>query len=197
MDEGSRKIRSIDEVELCKLPQLKKYLRDRGWRCTGTKKELVALVYAAEQQDVPVVPSAQEKQRLKQKQYQDLLLVQGKKMPDPFDLQRGWEKEEDALDHWPPTMMFDIAKYLLQLKQTSLANRLLGDYKEGKAYSYVESGFIDCIYYHPIEHASEYCFLKSKSLPSQCHSQTPHKVWVLIEKRTGAVVVGYCTCFAG
>ena len=52
-------------------------------------------------------------------------------------------------------MMFDIAEYILQLKETSLAKRLRGAYKDGKACSYVESGFIDSLYHHAIDHSQE------------------------------------------
>ena len=179
-----------------KVPELKAFLRERGWRSTGTKEELVALAYAAEQQGVPVIPTAKEERISKECQYRSLLTVNGEILPDPFELS-GWLKEEDSLDKWPPTMLIDITEFLLKSKDGGMAKRLLGDYKEGKAFSYVESNFIDTVSYHPISHESQLCFLKSQSLPSQCHSQSPHQVWILIQKKNGKVESAYCTCFAG
>ena len=189
---------SLEEVGLWRVPQLKEYLRDRGWKVTGTKAELTARVFTAIEQNVQKMPSAQEERDKKCHQYKELLKVGSDSftLPDPFSL-IGWKKEDEALDKWPPIMALDIAEYLLQVDDVVLRKRLLSDYKEGKAYSYVDSNFVDGILHHPISGDSNFCFLKSKSLPSQCHKQTPHEMWVAAEKKSGKVVSAYCTCHAG
>ncbi len=58
-------VKSMTEIELMKVPQLKSYLRDRGWKQVGTKKELQALVFAAEQVAAPKLPSDAEERRRK------------------------------------------------------------------------------------------------------------------------------------
>ncbi len=105
------------------------------------------------------MPSDAEERRRKEKEYQQLLTVDGVTLPDPFSLQ-GWMKEEDSLDKWPPTMMYEIAEYLLKMEDKHLTKRLIGDYKEGKAYSYLDSNFIDIVSYHPIQASSALCFMK-------------------------------------
>jgi len=81
--------------------------------------------------------------------------------------------------------------------QRDLAKRMLSDYKEGKAYSYFDASWLKEINYHPIDNESLYCFLGSKSTPSQNINNIPHEVWVLLQKNSGKVEAAYCTCFAG
>jgi hypothetical protein len=115
---------TYEEMKLWKVPQLKNYLRDRGLKTTWRREELLALAFGAEQLGIPPKPSALEEKKAKAAQYQDRLTVNGEKLPDPFML-KGWLDEENALDKWPPTMQFDIADYLLHLKDQSLTKRLI------------------------------------------------------------------------
>ncbi len=102
------------------------------------------------------------------------------------------------MSNWPPTMDLDIAAYLLKSFQTApLTKRLLSDYKEGKAYSYFDSKWLGQVLYNPVREDFPVCILKSTSVPSQRIGDVPHIVWVAIEKASGSVKSGYCTCFAG
>ncbi len=103
--------KTYSEWKITKVDQLKVFLRQRGWKCTGSKEELVARCFVAAQQKVEKLTSALERKKEKEKQYKDLLVVDGITLTDPFDLTAGWEK--DAQDRWPPTMMIDITEYLL------------------------------------------------------------------------------------
>jgi hypothetical protein len=95
-------------------------------------------------------------------------------------------------------MNMDIAEYLLtNYQKAPLTKRLLSDYKEGKAYSYFDSKWLDQVFYHPISDDSSICLVKSQSIPSQKIKNNPHQVWVAIEKKTGTIKSSYCTCFAG
>ncbi len=170
--------RSLTEWGFLKVPQLKSFLWERKWWTTGNKEELVALCYAAEQMDIPIAPTALEERKAKELEYSKLLYVGGVQLPDPFQL-KDWQL--NAKDKWPATMMIDITQYLLKPEHVALGRRLLGEYKEGKAYSYMQSNFIEMPSYHSISTTSTFCFLKSRSLPSQCHSQTAHNLWVLAE----------------
>lgn len=102
------------------------------------------------------------------------------------------------MSSWPPTMDLDIAEFLLQNFQTApLTKRLLSDYKEGKAYSYFDSKWLDQVLYHPLDEESPVCIMKSKSTPSQKINHVPHVIWIAIEKQSGSIKSSYCTCFAG
>ena len=69
----------------------------------------------------------------------------------------------------------------------------------GKAFSYFASqeSWIKEVWYHPVSDDSSVCLLKSSCTPSQRISQIPHKLWVCLHKKTGAVERAYCTCSAG
>ena len=43
---------------------------------------------------------------------------------------------------WPPTMLSEISKFLLSEDRRQMGQRVLGDYKEGKAYSYFDSKWL-------------------------------------------------------
>ena len=123
------------------------------------------------------------------------------RQPDPFhELPNGWIKEEQGRNIWPPTMYCDICKYFYSLSRSinlSITSKALNAYKEGKAFSYFDCGWLKEILYHPINGDSRYCFLKALCSPSQHIGNVPHKIWVMIIKKTGEVQSAYCTCFAG
>jgi hypothetical protein len=93
----------------------------------------------------------------------------------------------------------NVSEFLLNLEaeQRGLAKRMLSDYKEGKAYSYFASNWLKEVLYHPISDDSPLCFLMARSTPSQNLNNVPHKIWVLVHKKSGKVEGAYCTCFAG
>ena len=80
----SREKRTLDDFRRWKVPELKGLLRIRGLKTTGTKDELTALAFGAEQLSVPVKLTAEEEIIQKKKQYQSLLNVNGEQLPDPF-----------------------------------------------------------------------------------------------------------------
>ncbi|CAC5421812.1 unnamed protein product [Mytilus coruscus] len=94
-------------------------------------------------------------------------------------------------------MYYDIATFLQKNKDKSLSDRLMKDYKEGKAYSYFTSGWLKEVCYHHIDNNSPYCFLKAECTASQRITDVPHTTWVLVEKASGEIQTAYCTCFAG
>ncbi|XP_019625005.1 PREDICTED: uncharacterized protein LOC109470485 [Branchiostoma belcheri] len=101
------------------------------------------------------------------------------------------------MQHWPPTMYGDMAEYLVANGEVQLQKRLMGDYKDGKAFSYFDSGFINEVLYHPINENSNVCFVKSTSGRSQRKNDEAHRVWVALQKSTGKIRTAYCSCFAG
>ena len=91
-----------------------------------------------------------------------------------------------------------IAEFILTAEQGSdLGKRRRSDYKEGKAFSYLDSQWLKEVFYHPISDTHELCLLKSQSTPSQRIGNVPHKIWVCVKKINGTVEAAYCTCFAG
>lgn len=147
-----------------KVDSLKDYLRERGLKVTGRKEELVALVYGASQLGVAIKPGREEQKIERARQYRDLLIVSKNRefLPDPFaELTSGWLNEDTGKSQWPPCMIGDIQQYLINKEEKELSIRLLSDYKEGKAYSYFDSKWLQEVFYHPITKESQYCFLKA------------------------------------
>ncbi|PIK48225.1 hypothetical protein BSL78_14911 [Apostichopus japonicus] len=212
---------SLDKIEHWSVQAMKDFLRVQGLKTTERKRELQSLVYSAMQMKVPIKMDEVEEDKLRSKLYSESLVVDWKPLPDPFTElveKDGWLAEKDSRHLWPPLSYFEIAEYLLvdatclsqplrpsstsgssssSFMPTSLKDRLLSDYKEGKAFSYFESKWLKEIFYHHISEDSPVCFLKADCLPSQNVRSIPHKSWVVLEKKTGKIRSAYCTCLAG
>ena len=194
---------TLEKFNMWNKQSLQEYLRQRELPVTGTKDELVALGYAAWRMMCPIMPTPKEKLKIRATEYSQLLVTtDGSRLPDPLsDIEHGWEGEQMAMTKWPCTMIVDIGEYLAKhetdIEKASLRKRLLCDYKEGKAFSYFSSRFLFEILYHSINDESPYCFLKTKCRPSYAVNDDPHDLWVCIQKGTGIIHSGYCTCFAG
>lgn len=181
---------------------LKHYLSQRDLSQQGRKEELVARVFAAHEQNIPVKITQQQREQTLEKEYLSLLNTDEGQLPDPFGtLENSWIGEKEGMKLWPPTMIQDISVYLcnhdVEIEKVSLSKRLLTDYKEQKAYSYFCSKFVFEVYYNCISTTSNYCFIKSKCTPSQRINDVPHELWICIEKDTGKIHSAYCSCFAG
>lgn len=190
---------SFDDFNLWKKDRLQVFLKVRGIPTTGKKAELVALAYGASFFDIPKTLTPKEEEKSRSDRYRVLLtVVDGKVLPDPFtDLSAGWTGETQGISLWPPTMYGDISEYLVDKNERDLRTRLLTDYKDGKGFSYFDSKWLKEVFYHHVSEESDYCFLKSKCCPSMKITHEPHDVWVCINKRTGKIQSGYCSCFAG
>ncbi|KAI8481906.1 hypothetical protein Bbelb_403510 [Branchiostoma belcheri] len=105
---------SLDDFKLWPKRQLQPFLRARGLPVTGSVHELRALAFSATVMRHPLVPTPEEEQQKRCEDYRSLLTVDGRQLPDPFvDLKSGWKKEEEGMQHWPPTMYGDMAEYLV------------------------------------------------------------------------------------
>ncbi|XP_078661228.1 uncharacterized protein LOC144905429 [Branchiostoma floridae x Branchiostoma belcheri] len=216
MDDKDYGGHSLEEIGHWKVPALKAFLSVRGLKTSGKKADLQALAYSAVQLRIPENPDAVEEDRARSVEYAELLKIKDKgiKLPDPLvDLAEGWVGEKDGVKEWPPVSYFEIAQWLLceapcvslprngnspkERKPATLHKRLLTDYKEGKAYSYFDSKWINEVQYHTIAPDSDICFLKTTCTPSQSIRNIPHTVWVAAEKKSGKICTAYCSCFAG
>ena len=189
--------KSLDDFKMFKVDALKDYLRARGQKVTMNRPALEALCYGCEVLDIPIQPTSDEEKKRKEAQRRALLDTPDGLQPDPFtELLTGWLEQPEGIVYWPPTMEYEIGAYLLSPECVDLGRRMLSDYKEGKAYSYTEK-WLGNVSYHKISDRSKYCYLRAESLPSMRINMPPHKIWVMVEKVSGAVKNAYCTCFAG
>ena len=68
----------------------------------------------------------------------------GKILPDPSTL-KDWLRESDVITSWRPTFLSDITVFPMEDhpgKDVALHERVLNEYKEGKAYRLYESGWL-------------------------------------------------------
>lgn len=132
-------------------------------------------------------------------EYGRLLTVpSGYVLPDPItELKTGWCGEKDCMELWPPCMYADIASYLVDVTERALRERLLTDYKEGKAYSYFNSKWLREVFYHTISVDSQHCFVKAGCTPSKRVASAAHTAWICLVKENGEIQSAYCTCFPG
>jgi hypothetical protein len=127
-------INGLDDFKRWNVDALRKFCRNRGFKINQckTKEELVSLAYAAFSQNYPVIANKDEEKLEASDQYRELLcLDDGKRIPDPFELQSDWLSESQGMQFWPPCMIMNISEYLISNNERPLCTRLRNDYKEG------------------------------------------------------------------
>ena len=185
-----------DMVNKMKVDELKMYLRLRGIRVTGKKAELVSRVFVASERNEQPIKTAAEVEKDLRDEYQAKLLHGEVLLSDPVHLLSGWLGEEEGIPFWPFITYPDIFNYLT-FNPSELSSSDLNDYKNSKAYSYFNRGWLGNIFYHGNGDSSAYCFLKSDCRPSERLNDPPHKLWACILKKSSKVLSAYCSCMAG
>ena len=185
-----------DMVSKMSVDELKKYLRLRGLKVSGKKAELVARVFVAAETNVQPVKTAQEIEHELMSEYQAKLLHGDVLLTDPNNLISGWLSEDDGITSWPCLTYPDIFNYLT-FHPSELGSSDLNDYKNSKAYSYFNRGWLGNITYHNIDESCLYCFLKTDCRPSERLNNPPHKLWMCVKKKEARIVSAHCSCMAG
>ena len=132
-------------VEKMKVDELKMYLRLRGLNVTGKKAELVARVFGAIENHVPVKKTAEEVESDLRNEYQAKLLLDSQVIPDPNHLVSGWLSEDDGIYFWPLILYADVFNFLT-FNPSELGSTDLNDYKNSKAYSYFNRGWLGPVF---------------------------------------------------
>ena len=123
-----------------------------------------------------------------------LKMPEGTVLLDPLLLKEGWLRETEGIIFWPPIFLSDITLFLMADdpgKDVDLHERVLNEYKEGKAFLLFESGWLKEVYMHHISTDSQYCLLKANCTHTMKIADTPHKVWIAVCKTTGRIVSAY------
>lgn len=195
---------TIEDFERWDVTHLKDYLAKRGISRKGNKAELVALAYSCHVMNKTETQTYAQNIKEAFNDYQAILLVtEGVTIPDPFKVKDGWVGENDGMKKWPRISIVDIVDHFWE--QNSDSDKLLSEYKAGKAYDYFRTEWLKEIYYRSIDESmcksnpgsEKYCLLKAKCTPSQRLNDPYHDVWLAVEKDSGRVACAYCNCVAG
>lgn len=184
-----------DMIEKMKVEELKYFLKLRGLKLMGRKKELVARVFSAIENGVLPVKTAVEVEEELKNQYMDKLKIDGRQLPDPFKVPHGWMNEDEGMAFWPTLLYPDIFNYLM-FYPTELGSKDLSDYKNSKAYSYYKSGWLQPLNYHNLS-GSNFCMMKGDCRKSQSIHDPHHTFWIILEKKSAKIRACHCTCMAG
>ncbi|XP_074612144.1 uncharacterized protein LOC141866531 [Acropora palmata] len=191
----------LAEVNTWNVDALRLFCRKRNLKVSGNKAELDARVFAASEMGIPVQPSANELITRTETEKARLLIAPDKtQMPDPLSLKDNWLCESDGLTSWPPIFLSDITVFLMKEhpgKDVDLHQRVLNEYKEGKAFRLFDSGFLKEVEYNGVSVDSDYCFMKARCTHSMSIHDVPHTSWVCAAKKSGEIASAYCTCVAG
>ena len=129
------------------------------------------------------------------KRYHEKLVVNGKRLPDPYYQVTEWKKDLSCL----PCVTFpDIFVYCVLRTGMHGADEMKA-YRSLEAFNYFESGFVQELLTHKVqEGAKTVMFVKASVLPSQRVGQKaqPYVAWALCEA-SGTILTGHCTCMAG
>ena len=195
---------TIEDFERWDVPHLKTYLAKRGISQNGKKAELVALAYSCHVMNKSVTDTYTTDIQRAFKDYQEILhLSIGVTIPDPFKIRSGWIGEGvEGMKLWPPICIADIVDHFRE--QHINTDKLLSEYKAGKAYDYFKTDWLKEIFYNSFEQSAsnnpgldKFCILKAKCTPSQRINDPYHDAWLVAEKETGKVACAYCNCAAG
>ena len=183
-------------VNKMKVEELKTYLRLRGLKVSGRKVELVARVFAASENNVQPLKTAEEVEAEIADEYKAKLSLKDFVLPDPFHIKDGWIEKEKGVTSWPMVLYPDIYNYL-NFNPSELSSADLCDYKNCKAYRYFKRGWLGPLQYHKVQPDCDYCLLKTDCTPSERLSDTPHKLWICMIKKDAKNMTAHCTCMAG
>ena len=87
-------------LEKMKVEGLKNYMKIRGLKVTGTKKELVARVFAASENGVQPVKTAVELESDLITLYKNKVKIDYFPIPDQFKISHGWMEEDEGMIFW-------------------------------------------------------------------------------------------------
>ena len=125
-------------LEKMKVEDLNDYLKIRGLKVTGTKKELVDRVFAAVENGVQPVKKVVETESDLITDYKNNLKIDDFPVLDSFKILYGWMEEDKGITFWPMSSYPDTFNFLM-FYPSELGSKDHSDYKNSKAYSYYKS----------------------------------------------------------
>ena len=173
--------------------QLSDYLSVRGLSTSGKKVELIARAFAAMELRLDIIEST-ESQKLKlQAQYDNKLSEL--EIPDPKLIAKS--KRIDDLTKWPYITLGNIFSYIL--KKRDFDADYIGKYKDQKAFSCFNSGFVGQIYVYELSSKKDIIFAYCDVRASQSIHENKD-LWIVFRKKSKTstdFLTAWCSCMAG
>ena len=177
-----------EELKTWTVPQLSRYLKDRGVAVGadgGRKDQLVEKVFYASLLALEVLPSENQLSDDIAKRRKEKLTLDGVLLPPPESIDKNWLEGSEYL---PDTTYCDLEEYF----QTNNAMKALA---EGK--SLFVSGHVSGVEYNGISNDVSFCYVRGNVVPQTRITEKPYTVWVCLQGETGTAVTAECKCLAG
>lgn len=166
---------------------LQDYLTVRGISVSGYKKaELVARAFSAAEMKLPIVMSCEEQAEVLKKDYDEKLKYFH--LPDPKQISSN--QRIDDLTSWPPITLGNIFQYILSNREFN--TEYIGKYKDQKAYSYFDSGFVGEI----LTSKTANCIFLFCNVRASMAINEEKDLWVAVQP-DGKILTAWCSCMAG
>ena len=156
-----------DLVAKMQVNELKICLKVCGLKISGNKNELVAGVFSAMENVMPVKTAVEVEEDLK-KEHEKKLRVDDRLIPEPFKIPHGWLEEDEGMAFWLMLLYPDIFSYLM-FYPTQLDITDLSDYKNSKAYSCYNSGWFQPLYFHKLSGSKLWTIMEKSGKIRSCH----------------------------
>ena len=173
--------------------QLQGYLSVRGLNTSGRHVELVARSFSAMELKLPIIQSEEEQRLQLQKDYLDKCDLL--ELPDPFSF---LEQSTEDLTKWPLLDTGHIFSYIL--KNREFNTDYIGKYKDQKAYSYFDSGFVGQILCYNYVLAERNVVILFANVRASMSIHTEKRLWVAVDVKNvkdPKILSADCSCMAG
>ena len=138
--------------------------------------------------NLPIVISSEEQAVILKKEYDNKL--KEFQLPEPFSI--GKEERIDNMMLWPRVNLGNVFQYILSTRDFD--SNYIGKYKDQKAYSYFDSGFVGQIFIHePGERGNIQLVYCDVSSTMSVHKT--NELWIALKDST--IITGWCSCMAG
>ena len=176
---------------------LQRHLKARGVQTSGKhKKELIAICEACDSTSLPLNPDLEETPEQSLSSYKNKLAQLG--VQDPFSIVEKF-KEINNLNDLPSVGLYTIFNYLLN-SRSDYDDKKLNAYKSADDYRLYDDGHVEKVLYFDNgdnEIVSYMAHVKPTQRSVTYLKRKFYKLWILINKENGSIILAHCECKGG
>ena len=136
--------------------------------------------------NLPIIMSSEEQTKVLKKDYAKKL--DEFSLPDPKQI--SLDQKIDDLTTWPPVTLGHIFQYILNKREFD--TEYVGKYKDQKAYSYFDSGFVGEI----LTNKADRFIILFCNVRASMSINEEKELWIATQP-DGKILTGWCSCMAG